>query len=90
MRISQKYVMNNLNNGTLHNRKRKKKIAHACQILMYVLWQNTRMTLAEIGKYLGGRTPATVSWGYQRIAKKLPNDKKLQKIVKRIGEKLEM
>lgn len=52
----------------LTGRVRTAKIALARQVAMYFIRQKTGLTLADTGHLLGGRTPATVSWGYQRIA----------------------
>ena len=45
-------------------------------------------TLGEIGEALGGRTPATVSYGFQKIAAQLGRDKQLSGIIKSIQEEL--
>ena len=49
-------------------RKRDAKTALARQMVMYYTYQNTDLRLQQIGDILGGRTPATVSYGYQKIA----------------------
>src|SRR3990167_9808395 len=41
----------------------------ARQVVMYILWRSEEFTLEQIGKLLGGRTPATISWGAQQVHK---------------------
>ena len=52
----------------LIGRDRHKKIAHARQVVMYNMRMKTDSTLKECGEVLGGRSPATISWGFQKIA----------------------
>ena len=63
----------------LKGEKRTAEIARARQVAMYNLRMVTELSLKEIGRHLGGRTPATVSHGYQKIAK--------EKEMERRGEK---
>ena len=53
----------------LVGRKRDAGTALARQEAYYQLRQNTNLSLNRVGKVLGGRTPATVSYGYQVIAR---------------------
>ena len=70
----------------MKQRQRLAEVVVARQVAMYILWQSERYTLAEIGESLGGRSPATVSHGYQRIASQLPNNKILVSKIKEIEE----
>ena len=47
---------------------REKEVVLARHVAMYFLRQKTGLTLQEVGNILDGRTPATVSHGYQKIA----------------------
>ena len=70
-----------LNPGDLISRKRDAKTALARQTAMYLIRQETDCTLAEIGQMLGGRTPATVSFGYQKIASDMNGSSRLKRLV---------
>ncbi|MFC1966197.1 chromosomal replication initiator protein DnaA, partial [Chloroflexota bacterium] len=50
----------------LKGRKRDEATAQARQVAMYLIRQETDCSLAEIGRELGGRSPATVSHAYQK------------------------
>ncbi|KKN60097.1 hypothetical protein LCGC14_0535660 [marine sediment metagenome] len=55
----------------LESKGREDYIALARQVAMYLIRQNTSLSLLETGSYLGDRSPATVSFGYQKIANAL-------------------
>ena len=63
----------------LKSRKRDGATALARQVAMYLIRQETDCSLAEIGQGLGGRTPATVSHAYQKIASDINNDPSLRR-----------
>lgn len=65
-------------------RSRNKGIVKARQVAMYLLRQTKPITLEAIGKLTGGRSPATVTYAYQKIAKQLVNDWKLMKKITEI------
>ena len=65
----------------LKGRKRDEMTALARQVTMYLIRQETDCSLSEIGKELGGRTPATVSHAYQKIADDINNDPALRRKV---------
>lgn len=56
---------------------RKKSLAHARQIAMYLLRHDGCISMPKIGAMLGGRDPKTVSHGVSRIAEQLANDRRL-------------
>ncbi len=56
---------------------RKKILAHARQIAMYLLRHDGQVSMPKIGALLGGRDPKTVSHGVARIAAQLTEDHKL-------------
>lgn len=65
----------------LKGRKRDEMTALARQVAMYLIRQETDYSLTEIGKELGGRTAATVSHAYQKIACDINNDPSLKRKV---------
>jgi chromosomal replication initiator protein len=65
----------------LKGRKRDEMTALARQVAMYLIRQETDCSLSEIGKELGGRTAATVSHAYQKIAYDINNDPSLKRKV---------
>jgi len=65
----------------LKSRKRDEVTALARQVAMYLIRQETDWSLAEIGQELGGRTPATVSHAYQKIADDIHNSPSLRRKV---------
>ena len=65
----------------LRGRKRDEVTALARQVAMYLMRQETDCSLAEIGEELGGRTPATVSHAYQKIASDIQNSPTLRRKV---------
>ena len=65
----------------LKGRKRDEVTALARQVAMYLIRQETDCSLAEIGQELGGRTPATVSHAYQKIAEDIHNSPSLRRKV---------
>jgi len=62
----------------LKGRKRDEATVLARQVAMYLLRQETDFSLAEIGRQLGGRSPATISHSYQKIAVGLNNSPTLR------------
>ncbi len=65
----------------LRGRKRDGDTALARQVAMYLMRQETDCSLAEIGRELGNRTPATVSHAYQKIADDINNNPTLKRKV---------
>lgn len=58
----------NISIADLESKKRDALMALARQVAMYLIRQYTNYSLARTGLELGGRNPATISWGYQKIA----------------------
>lgn len=52
----------------LLSKSRRENLCLPRQVAMYVLWQTQTLSLKEIGGLLGGRSAATISHGYQKIA----------------------
>jgi len=77
-----------LSPNDLKHRNRSKNVVNARQVAMYLLWATDKYTLSEIGQALGGRSPATISHGFQQVARQLDRGGEL---VQRIEEiKLEL
>jgi chromosomal replication initiator protein len=72
----------------LKGRKRNVLTALARQVAMYLIRQETDCSLAEIGNQLGGRTPATITHAYQKIAHDINSDSSLNKKVLAIKQQL--
>jgi len=65
----------------LKSRKRDEATALARQVAMYLMRQETNCSLAEIGQQLGGRSPATISHAYQKIANDITTSPALRRKV---------
>lgn len=63
--------------------RRELEIVRARQVAMYILVMTNGYTYTEIGQALGKRTPATISHGFQQIAKQLDKDTNLKE---KVGE----
>lgn len=76
-----------LNEDDLTGRSRLAFINRARQVAMYLLIMDD-YRLREVGEALGGRTPATITHGFQRIAREIRKNKRLDLLVERIKEEL--
>ena len=65
----------------LKSRKKDESTVLARQVAMYLIRQETDCSLKEVGQELGGRSPATVSHAYQKIANSLNDCPPLQRKV---------
>ena len=65
----------------LKGRRRDEVTVLARQMTMYLIRQETDYSLAKIGKELGGRNPATISYAYGKIAAGINNDPRLRRQV---------
>jgi len=72
----------------LKSRKRDEATALARQVAMYLVRQETDCSLAEVGRELGGRSPATVSHAYQKIANDINNNPSLRRQVFDIQQRM--
>lgn len=72
----------------LKNKRRDAATVLARQVAMYVIRQETDFSLAEVGKELGGRSPATITYGYVKIATLLPKSPSLREKVAVIQQKI--
>jgi chromosomal replication initiator protein len=67
---------------------RKQPIALARQIAMYLLREEVKLPLAEVGRLLGGRTHSTVIHGCEKIALKVDTNPKLRENVMEIKRRI--
>ena len=77
-----------VNLSDIKSRKRDEATVLARQVSMYLIRQETECSLAEIGREMGGRSPATISYGYDKIANGINNDPQLRRHVFNIQQKL--
>ena len=79
----------NISIKDIESDSRKKNIAYARQMLMYILRENYNISLQQIGQCLGSRDHATVSHGLDKIKCLIESDnltkKDYESLVKRIS-----
>ena len=68
-----------LSPADLKSRKRDEATALARQVAMYLIRQETDCSLAKTGQELGNRSPATVTYAYQKIANDINNNPSLKR-----------
>ena len=68
---------------------RNMEIALARQICMFIAKEKTSLSLANIGKQIGGRDHSTVIHAHKTIKKKLDKDIELQQIINNIKNQLQ-
>ncbi len=68
----------------LIGKTRRRAIAHPRQIAMYLLRQETNLSLPQIGEILGGRDHTTIMHGYEKVARELANNPTLQRQIDEI------
>jgi chromosomal replication initiator protein len=72
----------------LTGRKRDRETAQARQVAMYILKQQGRYTLGDIGSTLGGRNASTVSHACEKIARDIAASHLLRKKVEDLQQNL--
>jgi chromosomal replication initiator protein len=72
----------------IRGRRRDENIVLARQTAMYLIREETGCSLADIGKELGGRSPATISYACEKMTNALNNDPHLRRQVFNIQQKL--
>jgi len=77
----------NISLSDIRGRKRDEPTVLARQVTMYLMRQETDNSLATIGRELGGRSPATISYAYEKIASNISNDPYLRRQVFNIQQK---
>jgi chromosomal replication initiator protein len=72
----------------LRSKSRAHKVALPRQVAMYLLREDAKLSLPQIGELLGGRDHTTVKYGYEKIADKIESDERLRRQVLNLREKL--
>ncbi len=72
----------------IRSRKRDEATALARQVAMYLIRQETNCSLAEVGEELGGRSPATISHAYQKIANNINDSPSLRRKIFEIQQRI--
>jgi chromosomal replication initiator protein len=80
----------NLSIADLKSDTRKKEIANARQIAMFICQNYTNMSLKAIGEYFGGRDHSTVSHASRTVTERLENDPLYKNIVDVLKNKLNL
>lgn len=78
----------NVSQTELLGRSRRKEIAQARQMVMYLVREETNTSLPQIGRALGGRDHTTVLYGSEKIASQIERDDALRRDVMAIRERL--
>ncbi|MES0279018.1 MAG: helix-turn-helix domain-containing protein, partial [Dehalococcoidales bacterium] len=69
-------------------RRRDKETALARQVAMYLVKQRNSFSLSDIGREMGGRSPATVSHAYEKISRDIENSAHLRRKITEIKKGL--
>ncbi len=72
----------------LRSKSRAHKVALPRQVAMYLLREDAKLSLPQIGELLGGRDHTTVKYGYEKIADKIESDERLRRDVLLLRERL--
>jgi len=78
----------NLELTDLRGSKRDKQTQFARQIAMYFLREKTNLSLAGIGRELGGRQPIIVSQAHKKISAELATDPAIKETIEALRQKL--
>ncbi|MDD5190673.1 MAG: chromosomal replication initiator protein DnaA [Dehalococcoidales bacterium] len=77
-----------MNISDIKGRRRDNNTVIARQVCMYLIRQETDSSLTDIGRELGGRSPATISYAYEKMSGAINNDPLLRRQVFNIQQKL--
>ena len=72
----------------IKGRRRDESTVLARQVSMYLMRQETDSSLAQIGRELDGRSSATISYAYEKIANSINNDPHLRRQVFNTQQKI--
>ena len=70
------------------SKSRSRHIAFPRQVAMFILREEAKLSLPQIGEILGGRDHTTVMYGNQKIANLIANDEESRKQIGALREKL--
>ena len=62
---------------------RSRPLVEARQVVMYLFRQHLNLTLTEVGTWLGGRSPATISYGHDKIVDQMQRSTALKETIAR-------
>jgi chromosomal replication initiator protein len=68
-----------LSEGQLAGRSRRREVSLPRQLCMYLIRQETRSSLPQIGELLGGRDHSTILHGCEKIGAQIDTDEKLRR-----------
>jgi chromosomal replication initiator protein len=77
-----------LDEDDIIGRNRSKAIAHARQVAMYLIREETANSLPKIGEALGGRDHSTILYGCEKITEQLETNENLRRDIMAIRTKL--
>jgi chromosomal replication initiator protein len=72
----------------LSDRDRSAPVALARQVAMYILREEARLSLPQIGEVLGGRDHTTVMHGCEKIAELIESDERLRRQISELREQI--
>ncbi|HEX8684016.1 MAG TPA: helix-turn-helix domain-containing protein, partial [Ardenticatenaceae bacterium] len=78
----------NVGMEVLESSSRRKPIAYARQVAMYLAREETDASLAEIGEVLGGRDHSTILYGVEKISELVESDDNVRREIIAIRERL--
>lgn len=78
----------NLRMADITGPKRDKEMAYARQIIMYLLRSDLKVSLMDIGRFLGDRDHTTIMYGVEKITNLLPKSEDLRVDIMGIRKKL--
>ncbi|HBJ76766.1 MAG TPA: chromosomal replication initiator protein DnaA [Porphyromonadaceae bacterium] len=74
----------------IQSKGRKKDVANARQVSMYLVKKHTKLTYQAIGKYFGKRNHATVLHAYKAVIEQLPINKTLRNEIMELEDSLKV
>jgi chromosomal replication initiator protein len=77
-----------LSADALLSKRRDKEVVGPRQVAMYLMREETDLSLSETGARLGGRDHSTVLHGYEKVATQLPHDATLRADIAAVRQQL--